>query len=58
VVDGGNKAHQAAVKVVALSNKEALLTGDGIKAGEPVISDGNYNLPDGAGVVKEQGKNE
>ena len=58
VVDGSNKAHQAAVKVVALSNKEALVTGDGLKAGEPVISDGNYNLPDGAGVVKEQGKNE
>jgi multidrug efflux pump subunit AcrA (membrane-fusion protein) len=54
VVDGGQKAHAMPVKVVATGGGEALVQGGGLKAGQPVVSDGNYNLPDGAGVKQER----
>jgi multidrug efflux pump subunit AcrA (membrane-fusion protein) len=54
VVDGGQKAHATPVKVVATGGGEALVQGGGLKAGQPVVSDGNYNLPDGAGIKQER----
>lgn len=53
-VDGQRKAHRAPVLVLAQNGQEVLLTGDGLKAGSAVIIDGNYNLPDGAGVVPKE----
>ena len=57
-VDNQSKAHQAPVKVVTLSGDSALVQAKEIQPGQPVVIDGNYNLPDGAGVVQEQAKNE
>lgn len=52
-VDEKHLAHQTAVKVVARTTEEAMVAADEIKPGGRVISDGNYNLPDGAAVVEE-----
>ncbi len=53
-VDGERKAHLAIAKVLAQNGQAVLLVGDGLKAGVPVIVDGNYNLHDGAGVVPKE----
>jgi RND family efflux transporter MFP subunit len=52
-VDDQHIAQSIPVEVLARNAQEAVVVGDGLSAGAPVIFDGNYNLPDGARVVEE-----
>jgi RND family efflux transporter MFP subunit len=53
VVDAKGRAHRTAVELLARHAGRAAVQGKGLKAGQSVIVDGNYNLPDGAAVKPE-----
>jgi multidrug efflux pump subunit AcrA (membrane-fusion protein) len=50
VVDTAGLAHRIEVEVLARDKGQVVLKGAGLSAGAQVITDGNYNLPDGAHV--------
>lgn len=52
-VDEKHQAHQTEVQVLARTRHEAVVTAAELKPGARIVSDGNYNLPDGAAVVEE-----
>jgi multidrug efflux pump subunit AcrA (membrane-fusion protein) len=54
LMDEQHKARQVPVQVLMQSRGEALIQDAALKAGLRVIRDGNYNLPDGAGVVEDR----
>lgn len=54
-VDEKHQAHLVTTQVLAKTSREAVVSAPGLKAGQPVITDGNDNLPEGAVVVAEAG---
>jgi multidrug efflux pump subunit AcrA (membrane-fusion protein) len=52
-VDDKQIAHAIPVEILTRTADKAVVSSEGLKAGVPVIVDGNYNLPDGAHVVEE-----
>lgn len=55
-VDDKQIAHAVPIKILARTAEQAAVSSDGLVAGTRVISDGNYNLPDGAHVIEEPSK--
>lgn len=53
-VDGDSIAHAVPVKVLARNAASAIVAADGLAEGALVITDGNFNLPDGARVQTTQ----
>jgi len=52
-VDDEQIAHAVPIKILARTAEQAVIWSEGLAVGARVISDGNYNLPDGAHVVEE-----
>jgi HlyD family secretion protein len=52
VVDKDQIAHMVSISVLARNAEEAVITGESLAEGATVITDGNYNLPDGAHVTQ------
>jgi multidrug efflux pump subunit AcrA (membrane-fusion protein) len=50
LVDDKRIAHAVPVNILSRSAAQAVVEGESLKEGAPVIVDGNYNLPDGAHV--------
>ncbi len=54
IVDDAQIAHAIPIEILTRTAQKAVVASDGLKEGVKVITDGNYNLPDGAHVVEEQ----
>jgi RND family efflux transporter MFP subunit len=52
VVDDKMIAHAVSVTVLSRGDEQAVIVGEGLKEGSQIITDGNYNLPDGAHVKR------
>jgi RND family efflux transporter MFP subunit len=50
LIDDKMIAHAVPVNILSRSEDQAVIEGESLKEGLPVIVDGNYNLPDGAHV--------
>ena len=55
-VDNDQIAHAVPIKILAQTAEQAVVWSEGLAVGDRAISDGNYNLPNGAHVVEEPSK--
>lgn len=54
IVGDKNQAVETKVEVLARDSRQAVIRAKDLKPGQRVITDGNYNMPDGAVVVAEK----
>ena len=52
-VDDEQIAHAVPIEILTRTADKAVVSSESLQAGQTVIIDGNYNLPDGAHVVQE-----
>jgi multidrug efflux pump subunit AcrA (membrane-fusion protein) len=52
LVDDKNLAHAVPVTVLSRNADQAVIEGESLKTGSQIITDGNYNLPDGAHIKR------
>jgi RND family efflux transporter MFP subunit len=55
-VDKKNRAHAVSVTILVRNVDQAVITSEILKEGDIIITDGNYNLPDGAAVTEVKSK--
>lgn len=53
IIDAKHQAHPKTVEVLAQTAEEAVIKTEEVKAGQKVVAEGNYNLPDGAQVEEK-----
>jgi RND family efflux transporter MFP subunit len=55
-VDKKNLAHAVSVTILVRNAEKAVIQSENLKEGDIIITEGNYNLPDGAAVTEEKSK--
>jgi multidrug efflux pump subunit AcrA (membrane-fusion protein) len=56
MVDKKNLAHAVSITILVRNAEKAVIQSENLKEGDIIITDGNYNLPDGAAVTEEKSK--